>query len=205
MAGIGIGIEHGNIGSVGDIKFNRRHGVELAQALLYDSGENLPYRLLVLKLYFVFGRMYVDIYRVGVNREVKEIARLLIGRNQLVVALHHRLVEIGVTHIAPVDHQILQSPPLARIFRSADKSRYAHERSVGFNRNKLLVKCLAEKVDYTLLKRAFHQLMDSRVVMHQQELHIGIYQCKSLKLTEYVAHLNVIAFKELSPCGHIEE
>ena len=104
---MGIRIESRYIGSILHIKLYRRHDIELTKPFLYSCHKNFPYRLLVFKLYLVFGRMYIHIYRLRINRKIKEIARLLVCRNKLLITMKYCLMEVRMTHIATVYSQVL--------------------------------------------------------------------------------------------------
>ncbi len=205
MACTGIRIKYRDIRGVIKIKFDRRHGVEFTQPLSYRGRKYLPDGLLFLKFYLTLGRMYVDIDSSRIDRKVYEIAWLLIGGNQLLVARHHRLMEIGMAHIASVDHEILQGATLARVFRTAYETAYAHHRRVSLDGDKLLVNRLAEKIDDTVLERRGEQLVEYDVIMDKLKLNVRINQSHTFKLTHYVAHLHLVTFKEFTTRRNVEK
>ncbi len=66
----------------------------------------------------MFLRMYVDIDGLGINGEVDEVVWLFLGRYQLLIACHHGLMEIRVSHVPSVHHEVLQCAAFTGVFRS---------------------------------------------------------------------------------------
>ena len=52
--------------------------------------------------------------------EIDKVRNLFAGRNQLLISLHHRPVEVRMAHIASVDKEVLMSAFLAGCLRFGD-------------------------------------------------------------------------------------
>ena len=127
VSGIGIRLEHGNFRCVRRFEINSGTRVEPAERLPDCRGQNLPYRRFVFEFYFVFGRMDIDVDGIGLNSEIDEIIRLAVGRYQRFLTAHYGLVEIGMTHVTPVDREILQRVPASRMFRPSEEAVYTDQ------------------------------------------------------------------------------
>ncbi len=147
--------------------------------------------------------IHVDSRRI--NREVKEVVRLLICRYELLVTLHHGLVEIGMPHVASVDHQILQRISTARVLRHADKSLHGHNRCGCRHRDHLFFNRFTEQVGDPLLERTAHQLVDQGVIMDQLQIYLRIDQCHTFKFTGDIGELHGIFFQKFPSGRDIEK
>ena len=92
------------------------------------------------------------------NREIQKICRHQFARQHAGVGTHHRLVEIGVTHIAPVHKEILVRRSRSRL-RLAYKTGYSDHLRLDMHVYQLTavgLSCrLAEDGFDTLFKRLF--------------------------------------------------
>ncbi len=205
MGTVGIRVKHRYLRRVGLVEVNRRHGVELSQPLPDGSCQYLPYRLLVFKLYFVFRRMDVYIYRLGGDLKTYEVLWLLVGGDKLLVALHHRLVEVWMAHVATVDHEILQCAAASGVFGARHKPVYLYKRRIRHYRYELSVERFAEEVDDALFECRFEQLVHDYVIVAELKFDTGIDQRQALELTQDVGHLHMVAFQEFASGRRIEE
>ena len=75
--------------------------------------------------------MDIDVYGGRVGLYINKIGRSHALRNQPLVGLHHRLVEIGAAEIASVDEEELVAERLAGALGTAYKAIYPRKRSRG--------------------------------------------------------------------------
>ena len=123
-----------NVGHPFRIKIDGRYGIEFSQRFLDGRRENLPNGLFVLKLDFGLGGMNVHINIGRLHIEVQEVGHLLTSRYQLFVSIHHRLMEVWMTHISAIDKEILTGTLLTGRFRTTHKTRNASHSSIHFHR-----------------------------------------------------------------------
>ena len=92
--------------------------------------------------------IHIDVGRI--DFKVNEIRNLFACGNQLFVSIHHCLMEIRMTHIAPVHKEILMGTFLTGCFGFGYITRNFHHCSVDFYTEQLLVKFLAKNRKNTL-------------------------------------------------------
>ena len=151
-------IECGNIRHTFRIEINGRHSIEFTQWLFYRCGNDLPNCLLVFKLNLGLGRMYIHINVGRVHIKVNEIRNLFACRNQLFISIHHRFMEIRMTHITPVHKEILMSTFLTRRLWFGNKAGDLHHSSIHIYRQQMLVQLLAKYGKNALAKRHRRQV-----------------------------------------------
>ena len=88
--------------------------------------------------------MYIHINVGRVHIKVNEIGNLFACRNQLFISIHHRFMEIWMTHITPIHKEILMSSFLTRRLRFGNKARYLHHSSIHIYRQQMLIQLLAK-------------------------------------------------------------
>ena len=101
-------VENGNLRFGLRVEVDGGNVVEFAHRILDGCHEDLPDGLLVLKLDLALGGMDVDVDVLRAHGEIEEIGHLLIGGNQSVECRDHRLVEVGMAHVATIDEEILR-------------------------------------------------------------------------------------------------
>ena len=200
MAGIGW-----YRGGILGVEVDGRHLAETSQHLLDSGGENLPDRHLVLKFDFGLGGMDVHIDSLRVNGEAQEIVGLLTLGDKLLVGRHHRLMEIGVTHIALVDKHELQGVALAGVLGLADIALHLDNRGVDAYGQQLLIHAVAHQRDDALAESPLHQLVHHIAVVHEREFHLVVDKGKLFKLLDDVAQLYLIGLEELTAGRNIKE
>ena len=148
-----VGIKGWNIRHIRGIKIYSRCHIILSERLLDSRREHLPHQLLVLKLDFVFLWMNVYIHTIGRNFETYKIIGLHIGAYEILIACHHRLMEIRMTHIAAVDKEVLACISATCALRQAYIPRnlaYGHGCLYGYY---VVLNITTEQGAYALLER----------------------------------------------------
>ena len=79
--------------------------------------------------------MDVDIDRCRVDFEIDEVVGLLVGANELFVAMEDSFVEIRMAHVASVDEEVLQRASLTGVFGEPYEACDFSERSFGLDRD----------------------------------------------------------------------
>ena len=134
-----VEVEDWNVGLAHGVKIERVNLAVPTDGIAHRCHKNLPYYLLVLKLYLsLYGvNVYVDVF--GIYVEVDEVRNLLAIGQQPVVCRYHRLVEIRVPHVPAVDEEILVQAFLLCRLRLCHETAYLAYRSVGIDGQQLLV------------------------------------------------------------------
>ena len=112
----------GNIRTALRVEVNLGDGTELSDGILDGSGENLPDGLFVLELDFCLRRMDVDIDIRRIHFEIYKIRYVRAHGNQSFISLLHRLVEVGVLHVASIDEEEFRNTLLACRLRFGGKA-----------------------------------------------------------------------------------
>ncbi len=149
--------------------------------------------------------MYVDIDCLRVDLEIEEVVGLMLGGDQLLVAVHHSLVKIRVPHVSPVDEEELLGVAFARELRQAYESADFHQRGLGLNGDELFVDGFAKQPCYALAQGAGQELIEVHIVVIKLKLHRWVHQGQALELTGYMAQLHRVFFQEFPARGEIEE
>ena len=97
--------------------------------------------------------MYVDVDTCRIHLKFQEIAWLRLAGNERFVAIHYSLMEVGMTHVAPVDNKILQRIPSACIFRTGDITVNLYQRGVNIYREEMRVEIILPYIHDALLER----------------------------------------------------
>ena len=148
--------------------------------------------------------MYVDVDTCRIHLKFQEIAWLRLAGNERFVAIHYSLMEVGMTHVAPVDNKILQRIPSACIFRTGDITVNLYQRGVNIYREEMRVEIILPYIHDALLERTPTQihLAGAEIDTHAD---IVVDQCQTLKLPHYIRNLHIIRLQELPTRRHIEE
>ena len=209
---LNLGMMHLYVAAIGGnrwrvlcIEVDGGHFAETAQRLLDTGSENLPDGHLVLKLDFSLGRMDVDVDGLGLDSETQEVIGLLALGNELLIGRHHGLMEIGMTHVAPVDKHELQGITLAGILGLADVALHLHQRRVNVHGQQLLVHVVAHQGSDALTKGSLHQLIHHVAVVNEREFHLVVDKGQLLKFLDDIAQLHLVALEEFAASRHIEE
>ena len=96
--------------------------------------------------------MYIHINVGRVHIKVNEIGNLFACRNQLFISIHHRFMEIWMTHITPIHKEILMSSFLTRRSGLATKPDTFRQRILAVFGKKLNQHLLSVDVDTTMVK-----------------------------------------------------
>ena len=198
-------LECRNIRHVLGIKIDSRYSAELAQGFLDRSRQNLPDSLLILELNLRLRRMDVHIDIGRVYLEINKVGDLLTGRNQLFISIHHRFVEIGVTHIAPVHKKVLVRSFLARRFRLGYKTGNLYHGRIDVDGQQLLIQLLSEDCHDALPQRHYRKIEQFRIITIQIEGYLRMHQRYTLEFRKDVAQLRRVRFQEFAPGRNIEE
>ena len=182
-------LECRDVGHPFRIEIDGRHSIELSKRLLNGSRKYLPNGLFVLKLDFCLCWMNVHIYIGWINFKIDEVGYLLSGRNQLLISVHHRFVEIGVAHVTPVYKKVLVCAFLAGRLRLCNKTRNLYHRRIHIHRQQLLVQLFAEYGKNTLPQWHDRQVEQLRIIAIQIESDIRMHQSNTLKLRQDIAQL----------------
>ena len=133
--------------------------------------------------------MYVDIDVGGVHVEVDEVRHLLAGRHESLVSTHHRLMKIGVFHVALVGKEVLMSVFFACRFGLTHKAGNLAQCGIYVERQQLLIGFSAEDVDDALPPVGGRQAEELHLIAVHGEGYVGIYQGYALKGREDVVEL----------------
>ena len=131
--------------------------------------------------------VHIDIGRVYL--EINKVGDLLTGRNQLLISVHHRFVEIGVTHITPVHKKVLVRSFLARGFRLGNKTGYLYHL----------------RIDVYGPQRHYRKIEQFRIITIQIEGYLRMHQRYTLEFRKDIAQLRRVGFQEFTPGRNIEE
>ncbi len=200
-----VGIENGNVGLALGVKLDGRRVVEHPHGILDRCHQDLVDGLLVLKLDLGLGGMDIHVDILGVDIEIEEIRYLVALRHQPLVGRHHRLVEIGVTHVASVDEEILVSTLFLGRLGLAHKAVDAADRGLKLNRQQVLVDALAENIDNALAQAATLEIVHLRPVARERERQLGIDQHDALEGTDDVVEFGAVGFEKLATGGNVEK
>ena len=194
------------------IKRNRIHGEIYARDRRVFSERGLdsryqyrPYLLLILELYFILCGMDVHIDARRIDRELQEIAWLRVRCDKRIVTAQHRLVKIGVPHVASVHDKELQGISASCEFRSRHEAFYPDKRSIDLNREQLLA--LEIVFPYILdaeTEQGSPKVDQTRAVVNGQT-YLIVDQGESFELPHYVGEFHIVAFQEFSARRHIEK
>ena len=120
--------------------------------------------------------MDIDIHTIGRYFEINKIIGLHIGAYEVLIARHHRLMEIGMAHIATVDKEVLACIASACALRQAYVSRNLAYGYGSLDRYDVVLNITAEQGTYALLERLTRQLVFECIVVYQGEGYISIHQ-----------------------------
>ena len=200
-----MGIISGNGRSTLGIEIDGRHLAETAQGFLDSRGKDLPDGHLILKLDLGLRGMDVHVDGLRLYSETQEVVGLLALGNQLLIGRHHRFMEIGVTHVSPVDEQELQRVTLAGILGFADVTLHLDQRCVDVHRQQLLVDIVTHEGRNALAESAGHQLIHHVIVVNQGKLHLIVDQRQLFELLDDIAQLHLIALEELATGRNVKK
>ena len=119
-----------NVRHIFRIKVDGRDRTEFTQRLLHGCRKYLPDGLFILKLDFSLGRMDIHVNIGRIYIEIDKVGNLFTSGNQLFISLHNRLMKIRMTHITPVDKEILMCPFLTGSLRLGYVSGDFHHGSI---------------------------------------------------------------------------
>ena len=198
-------IEDRNVGTALCIKFEFGDRRILSYRILYICKKQLPYSLLVSKLYLRLDRMdiYVNILRI--HGEKDEIRNLFTRRNKPFHRLLNGFMEIRMLHESSVDEEELRCSALLGRLRFADISPYSAYRGLVLDRQERLVYLLSEEIHDSLQLGSGRKNHHRLSVLIEFKLDIRIDKCNSLKGLGDVFHLRLVTFEELSSCRHVVE
>ena len=129
----------------------------------------------------------------------------MVGRDEILIAVKHRLAEIGVHPVAAVHEEILQGVALAGVFGIGHKAGNLHKRRFRCHRYQLLLERFAEKTYYALFQSAGEELMESDLIVHEREGLVGIHQREPFELVEDVCEFYRVLFQEFTSGRKVEE
>ena len=198
-------LKRGQVRHVLRIKVDGRDGTEPAQRLLHRRRQDLPDGLLVLELYLRLCRVYVHIDIRRVHLEIHEVRHLLALGNQVLVSIHHSLVEIRVPHVPPVDEEVLVRPFLAGRLGLGHEAAYLDQRRVHLQCEQLGVHLLAEHRHHPLAQRHDRQVEQLCIVVIEVESHVRMHQRDAFELGQYVTEFRRVSLQELPPRRHVEK
>ena len=198
-------LEGGDVRTALNIEFDGGHGIEAPQRIADGSLEYLPDGRVVLKLDFCLRGMYVHIDVLGRHIKIEEIGHLLALGDEMGVGFHHRLVEIGMSHEAPVDEEELMGSLLASRLGLAHEARDTGQRCVHLDREQLLAQFLFEHADDALSQAGGWQAGDERAVVRKAEGDGGIHEHDTLEVLHDVAQLRLVGLQEFTACRDIIE
>lgn len=135
----------------------------------------------------------------------KKIRHLFGRQHQLIEGFLHSLVEIGVTHVAPVDIEELTCAFLSgRIGTSYITSQRA-KRGIDLHTKQLLTQFFSEQGCNTLLLGFGQQGNQWMVIVGKSKVDIGIYEGHALEFRYHVGKFGLVALQKLASCRYIEE
>ena len=199
------GSECRNVGLALGVELNGCHIAEHSDRILHGCGKYLPYRGFVLKLDFGLGGVYVYVDVFGFDGEVDEIRHLVALGYESFVGCHHRLVEVGMLHVAAVDKEVLARSLASCRLGFAYESRELAHRGVNIYGQEVLVDFLAEHVDYALAQARGLEVVEFVVVVVERECHVGIDEGYTLESRDDIVELGGVRLEELAPHWNVVE
>ena len=165
---------------------------EQSDGILNRSRKNLPYGLLVFKLYFRLRGVYVHINVCRLHIEIDEVRHLHAHRQKALKGVHHCLMEIGMLHVSAVYKEILVRPLLARRLRLAHKSADTADGCIDIYRQDILIEAFAKHVGYALAQTSGAQVEHLRAVALQSKRDGRIYEYDALISREDIVELGSV-------------
>ena len=198
----------GDVDVRGVVEINGRGESELTQRLAYGRHEDLEDRLLVGKLDLRLGGVYIDIDGLGRDVKIDEERRLVIRRQHTRISGLDGFLEIGVTHIPPVDEEILLRLAGGALGLDHEAVDGDHLR-LGIDIHEgggidIPFGVTEDRLD-TLFLRAGGQFEKDLVVVNEGERDLGIDQHDMIELRQEVTQLRLVGLEELTAYGDVEE
>ena len=152
-----------------------------------------------------FCRMYIDIYLLRVNLDIKEIAGEAVLRYQLLIGVLHGMMKVRMLDKAGVHEEILLTPCLFQELRLHYKSVYRHRLRHLIDRQQLTVIIFSEEPDDTLFQSAGIEMEELLIIADIGEAHLRVHHCYSEELIIDMAELRIIRLQEVTSCRDIKE
>ncbi len=165
----------------------------------------MPAGILVFELDLGLGGVNVHVDGGGVYGEVEEVVGLFTFAQDVAIALHDCLVEVGVLHVAVVDEEVLQGSLFARRLGLPHKAAHGEEFVVDLHGQQLLTNGLGEERGDALAQGGGGQLQHLHVVVRQGEAHLRVGKRHVLQFGDDVAQLRLVALEKLAAGRDVEE
>ena len=177
-----------------------------SESLPHAGNQHLEDDVVVLELNLRLGRMYVDVYRLRVHLQEDEIGRRHPFREELLVRLHHRLVQVGTAEVASVHEEILVAEGSPGALRAAGKAAYLDHRSVGGNVYHISHHVSADYVRYPEFQRlGLLEHEDLAAVVGERETNFRPGNRHPRELLHNVLELHLVRLEELASGGGVVE
>ncbi len=145
-----------------------------AQSVLGTQVNKSVNQALVLKLYFVFGRVHVHINLRWVNIQKEHIKREVLLGYHLLVSHTNGMVKVRRFNEAVVNEDVLLSPCFLTVLRLANKAINLQGIAFFFHRHYTLGIVIAKQLGNALLKVAAFQVEHLVIVIKQLKGHFGV-------------------------------
>ena len=149
--------------------------------------------------------MYVYINMRRINIEINEIGNLLSCRNQTLISIHHRFMEIGMAHVATVHKEELAGTFLAGRIRTTNKAGHSDHCGIHLQRQEFLVDLLSENSHNALFQLDSRQVHHFRAIVMQGKRDFRIDQSNALELGQNIVQFRLVGLQELATGRDIEE
>ena len=149
--------------------------------------------------------MDVDIDIGWLDSEIDEVWHLFAHRYESLEGCHHRLVEVGMLHVAPVDKEILLGAFLLGCFGLAHISLDAAEGGLDLYGDEVAVHLASEDVGNALAETSGAQIEHLGAVAREGKGYVGIDQRDALECGDDVSKLGGIGLEKLAACGNVVE
>ena len=149
--------------------------------------------------------MNIHVNSIGLDGQIEENIGLGLCRNQLLVGLHHSLIEIGRFEVATIDKQKLLVRALLRCRGTTNETLNFDQRRVGRQLQKVVFHTLAHNIDYSTTKGRTFKIVDRSLIVEQLEGNLRVTQRNSLKLITNLARQRGTLLHKTATCRNIVE
>ncbi len=149
--------------------------------------------------------MNVDVDCGWIRLQIQEERYLICGLYESAEGIQHSLLEIRMTHIAPIhEEELMRSFPLGSI-GTAHKASDPTQCRINLHAQQVVAEAMAEDGRDTLTKRGGRIVVLQVPIVRECELDVRIDKRYALKLLYDIGKFRLVALEEPTPCRHVEE